>query len=62
VPYSEIFHDGKKLGDTPLANQKLPSGCLELVAKDPVTQKAKTVKLRVEPNKTLRYRFELEKL
>jgi eukaryotic-like serine/threonine-protein kinase len=59
TPYSEIFLDGKRLGETPLPKQKLPAGCVELVAKSKETGKEKKVRIKVEPNKNLRYKFDL---
>ncbi len=59
VPYSEIFWDGKKLGDTPMAKQKFPAGCIELTAKSKEPSLERKVRIRIEPNKTLRYRFDL---
>jgi hypothetical protein len=59
VPYSEIYYEDKKLGDTPLSRQKLPAGCVELVAKSKDPPKEKRVRIQVEPNSTRRFRFEL---
>jgi len=58
VPYSEIYYEDKKLGDTPLSRQKLPAGCVELVAKSKDPPKEKRVRIQVEPNSTRRFRFE----
>lgn len=60
VPYSEIFWDGKKLGDTPISNQKFPAGCIELVARSKEPPLERRFRIRVEPNKTNRYRFQLD--
>ncbi|MFO0722873.1 MAG: serine/threonine-protein kinase [Myxococcota bacterium] len=59
VPYSEIYYEDKKLGDTPLSRQKLPAGCVELIAKSKDPVKQKKVRIQVEPNSTRRFRFEL---
>ena len=59
-PYSTIFWNGKKLGDTPLNKEKLPAGCVELEAVHPgPPKKVKKVRVKVESNRTLRYRFDL---
>ncbi|MCC7386419.1 MAG: serine/threonine protein kinase [Deltaproteobacteria bacterium] len=55
-PWSKIYYEGRLLGETPLSKVRLPSGCVEIVAVregHPPT----TVKLKVEPNKNLRYKF-----
>jgi hypothetical protein len=58
-PYSEIWFEGKKLGETPLAKVKLPSGCWDIRAVSPDTKQEKKVRIEVQPNKNLRYSFDL---
>jgi hypothetical protein len=58
-PYSEVYLDGKKLGETPLAKVKLPSGCWEIRAVAPDSKKEKKVRIEVQPNKNLRYQFDV---
>ena len=58
TPSSEIFWDGKRLGETPVSRQKLPAGCIELVAK--TSDKEMKVKVMVEPNKVQRYKFDIK--
>ncbi|MBI2377307.1 MAG: PEGA domain-containing protein [Deltaproteobacteria bacterium] len=58
-PYSVIFLGDKKLGETPLAKVKLPSGCMRITAKNAESNISVEKVIRVEPNKTLRYKFEL---
>ena len=35
VPWAEVWLEGRKLGDTPLANQRLPIGTREFVFRHP---------------------------
>ncbi len=58
-PYSTIFYGDKKLGETPLAKIKLPSGCLKIRADNKEANISVEKVIRVEPNKTLRYQFDL---
>ena len=58
TPSSDIYWDGKKLGETPLARQKLPAGCIKLVAK--TATKEMEVKVMIEPNKVQRYKFDIK--
>jgi hypothetical protein len=55
-PWSEVFLDDKKVGETPLAHIKMPAGCWKLRAVAPGGA-AKELSLEVEPNRTRRYRF-----
>jgi len=57
-PFTEIFWGAKRLGETPLSRVKLPAGCIELLVRggDPVRER--TIRIRVEPSKKMRYRFE----
>jgi hypothetical protein len=59
TPFSEIYWNGKRLGETPISKQKFPSGCIELIAKSANPPMEKKVRIRIEPNKNLRYRFDL---
>jgi serine/threonine protein kinase len=59
TPFSEIYWNGKRLGETPISKQKFPSGCIELIAKSATPPMEKKVRIRIEPNKNLRYRFDL---
>ena len=59
IPYADIYFRGKKLGQTPLNREKLPSGCVELKAIHPPTGKTRTFRVNVQPNRHDRYRFEL---
>jgi hypothetical protein len=56
-PHSEIFWNGRRLGETPLAQYELPAGCVELEARGETAKKR--FKVRVEPNQVAIYRLEL---
>jgi serine/threonine protein kinase len=58
-PFSDIYIGGKRVGETPLARHKLPSGCVEVKA---VTKDGKSVtqQLTVEPNKVMIYKFDVK--
>ncbi|MCC7381057.1 MAG: serine/threonine protein kinase [Deltaproteobacteria bacterium] len=58
TPFSEIYFEGRRIGETPLAKYKFPAGCVEILAKTK-DGKSKTVRIKVEPNKNLRYKFTL---
>jgi hypothetical protein len=57
-PWASIYLDDRKLGETPVSRVRLPSGCFVIRA---VNERgiAKTVKIEVQPNRTLRYQFEV---
>lgn len=57
-PYSTIFMGGRKLGETPLSRQRLPSGCVEIEART-ADGRTKTVKIEVKPNTNSIFRFDL---
>lgn len=57
VPPTLIYIQGKRIGRTPLARIELPSGCVEVEARSEDDQKRKTVRIKVEPRKNLRYWF-----
>ena len=57
-PESVLYWNGRKIGETPLARYKLPSGCVRIEAKG--TEKSRTVQLEVEPNRVRIYQFSLE--
>ncbi len=59
-PHSEIYLNGRKIGETPLPKVQLPSGCIKLTAVNQPTGKSKTVKVQVEPNRVRIYRFNLD--
>ncbi|MEO1336026.1 MAG: PEGA domain-containing protein, partial [Myxococcota bacterium] len=50
TPHAEIFWKGRKLGESPLSNITLPSGCVVLRAKHEDSGLAKTFKVTVVPN------------
>ena len=56
-PYSEIWHNGRKLGETPLNKFKLPSGCIRLKAIHPgPPTREKVFNVNIPPNATETYR------
>ena len=58
-PYSVVFHQGRKLGTTPMANLPLPPGRYRLVFKNPnVGSVSKTAVIR--SGKTTKLDFALE--
>jgi serine/threonine protein kinase len=59
-PYSTVYWNGRKLGETPLANVTMPAGCVTLVAKNEKLGLERRVKVKVEPNRVNIYRFTLE--
>jgi hypothetical protein len=59
TPKSLIFWKGEKLGETPILRIKLPAGCIELLAKSTTPPFEKKLRIRVEPDRSLRYRFDL---
>ena len=59
TPYSEIFWQGRKIGSTPLANFKMPSGCVTIEAVNAEQGKRRVVNLKVEPNRVSTYRLKL---
>ncbi len=60
TPHSDIYWNGRKLGQTPLARYKLPSGCVTITAKALAGDAEKTVRLTVEPNRVRIFKFKLE--
>jgi hypothetical protein len=58
-PWSEVYLNGVRLGQTPLVKQKLPIGWVEVRAVNPVNRKERTFTLKVRPDKPLRYKLEL---
>jgi serine/threonine-protein kinase len=58
-PDADIFWQGRKLGQTPLARYKLPSGCVTLTARALDGSAEKTVRVSVEPNRVRIFKFEL---
>jgi eukaryotic-like serine/threonine-protein kinase len=58
-PVSDIYIGGRKIGQTPLAKQKVPSGCVEFKA---VTADGKSAikQAPVEPNKVSIFKFEIK--
>ena len=51
VPWAEVWLDGQKLGDTPLANMRVPIGVREFVFKHPeYGEKKVTVTVRADEN------------
>lgn len=58
-PYSTIFWDGRKLGETPVSRIRLPSGCVTLTAKTK-SGGEHTFQVKVEPNKVNIYKHTLE--
>ena len=46
-PWAEVYHRGKKLGTTPLANIRLPEGRHKLVLKNPALKVEKEVTVRI---------------
>jgi serine/threonine-protein kinase len=59
TPHSDVFWNGRKLGQTPLARYKLPSGCVTITAKALGGGAEKTVRLTVEPNRVRIFKFAL---
>ncbi|MBK6685443.1 MAG: protein kinase [Deltaproteobacteria bacterium] len=57
-PESVLYWNGRKIGETPLARYKLPSGCVRIEAKG--SDKTRTVQLEVEPNRVRIYQFSLD--
>lgn len=55
-PVSEVFFRGRRLGETPLKQMKLPSGCLEITYQNPVNKK-KVVKRYIHAPNRLDYRY-----
>jgi hypothetical protein len=58
-PHAEVYLEGLKLGETPLANVKLPAGCVRLRFVDPTTRAEQVRAVWVEPNETSAYRCRL---
>ncbi|MGF1509966.1 MAG: protein kinase [Myxococcota bacterium] len=56
-PHSEIFLDGRRLGETPLSRIQVPSGCLQLEARTDGARKR--FKIVIEPNIVSAYRVPL---
>lgn len=59
-PFSTIYWNGRRLGQTPLANVTMPAGCVTLVAKNEKLGLGRQVKVKVTPNSINIYRFALE--
>ena len=58
-PYATLFWNGRKLGETPVAKVRLPSGCVTLTAKTK-SGTEQSFQVKVEPNKVNIYRHTLE--
>ena len=58
-PYSDVYWNGRHLGQTPLARYKLPSGCVTVTAKALGGKGSKTVRLKIEPNRVMIYNFKI---
>ena len=58
TPYSVVFHNGKRLGETPFADLALPVGNYTLVFRNP-TRETVTRKVTITANKTSKLSFNL---
>ncbi|MBI4815913.1 MAG: hypothetical protein HY791_06640 [Deltaproteobacteria bacterium] len=58
-PHSVVYYGDKKLGETPLAKIKLPSGCLKVRLENREANLRVDKVIKVDPGKTLRYQFDL---
>jgi hypothetical protein len=56
-PASEVWFNGQKLGETPLANVRLPAGDLVLDLIDLNTRAKQQVKVTIAPNTTRAFKF-----
>lgn len=59
TPWATITVDGRPLGETPLANVKLPPGAHTVVAANPDTGKTVKQKITIAPGKLLAVRLDL---
>ena len=55
-PHAEVYLESLKLGETPLANVKLPAGCVRLRFVDSNTREEHVRAVWVEPNEITAYR------
>ncbi len=58
TPYSVVFHNGKRLGETPFADLELPAGTYSLVFRNP-NRATVTRKVVITANKTTKLSFNL---
>ena len=58
-PWTEIYYKGKKLGQTPLFDVKLPSGQIKLKAINKEAGIDRTLTIQIPPGKTVSKRFNL---
>lgn len=59
-PWTEVWHGGRKLGQTPLLDVELPAGSLQLRLVNREAKIDKTIKLEIEAGQTIRKKIELE--
>jgi hypothetical protein len=59
TPVADIYISGRKIGQTPLAKVKVPSGCVEVKAMT-ADGKSRLERLQVEPNKVMIYKFDVK--
>lgn len=51
-PWTEVYYQGKRLGLTPLAYQKLPAGKIKLLLRNREKNIKKTIQIEIKPNQT----------
>ncbi len=59
-PYSTIYIDGQKIGETPIPRHKLAPGCHVLEARDGKGRTVKT-KIKIEPRTTSIWEFDMKR-
>jgi hypothetical protein len=59
-PWTEVYHQGKRLGLTPLAYQKLPAGRIKLQLRNREQNINKTILVEIKPNQTTVKQLSLE--
>ena len=59
LPAAHVSVNGERLGDTPLSHAELPTGCVDLKFDSMDGRMSSSYRVRVEPNKVQRLRFEL---
>jgi hypothetical protein len=61
VPWTEVYYRGRRLGQTPLVNVRLPAGRIKLRVVNANAGINRKITVRIRPGKTTKSRFDLSR-